>query len=208
LKDKKVITINNGIDSENVFFPRNKIDIKNKFKLEGKKVILAVVPTMSEEIKGGKFIGRIYDELKNENIVFLVVGLNGISIERNDKLIKMGRIENPQNLAELYSAADLFLLLSKKETFSLVTAESLSCGTPVIGFNSGAPIEIAKAGYGKFVEYANVNELVNTIKSFLNNELIFFNQEECHNYIKLNFSQISMYNKFLETYSNFGRFLL
>ena len=55
--------------------------------------------------------------------------------------------------------ADMTLLTSKKETFSMVCAESLSCGTPVVGFQAGAPEQISLPEYSSFVEYGNVDLL-------------------------------------------------
>ena len=49
------------------------------------------------------------------------------------------QVEDQSELAAFYSLADVTLLTSEKETFSMVCAESLCCGTPVVGFQAGAP---------------------------------------------------------------------
>ena len=41
----------------------------------------------------------------------------------------------------------------------MVSAEALACGLPVIGFDSGAPKEVAPEGYGGFVEYGDLDAL-------------------------------------------------
>ena len=41
----------------------------------------------------------------------------------------------------------------------MVSAESLACGTPVIGFDSGAPKEVALPGFGEFVPYSDLDAL-------------------------------------------------
>jgi alpha-1,6-mannosyltransferase len=55
--------------------------------------------------------------------------------------------------AELLASADLVLSLGERETFSLVTLEALSCGTPVLaGGTGGAGELVARAGIGRSVE--------------------------------------------------------
>ena len=49
----------------------------------------------------------------------------------------------------------------------MVTAESLCCGTPVVGFKAGAPEQIAISEYSKFVDYGQLNNLYHAIKSEL-----------------------------------------
>lgn len=73
----------------------------------------------------------------------------------------LGKITDQELLAKYYSMADVTLLTSKKETFSMVTAESLCCGTPVVGFKAGAPEQIAIKEFSEFVEYGDLNSLYN-----------------------------------------------
>ena len=75
----------------------------------------------------------------------------------------MGNIVDQLLLAQYYSMADITLLTSKKETFSMVTAESLCCGTPVVGFEAGAPEQIGLPAYCSFVEYANIDDLYEAV---------------------------------------------
>ena len=41
----------------------------------------------------------------------------------------------------------------------MVSAEALACGLHVIGFDSGAPKEVAPPGYGSFVPYGDLDGL-------------------------------------------------
>lgn len=79
-------------------------------------------------------------------------------------------IQNQSDLAKFYSLADLTVLTSKKETFSMPVAESLCCGTPVAGFCAGGPESIAIPQYSDFVEYGNVELLKESIKKQINAE--------------------------------------
>jgi len=71
----------------------------------------------------------------------------------------MGEIRDPQILALHYCAADLCLVVSKRETFGMTVAEALCCGTPVIGFASGGSESIALPEYTQFVPFGDVDAL-------------------------------------------------
>ena len=45
-------------------------------------------------------------------------------------------------MANYYNLADVFVNLSYEDTFGLVNAEAMSCGTPIISFNSTACGEV------------------------------------------------------------------
>ena len=56
-----------------------------------------------------------------------------------DYVLFLGKQEN---LEELYSVSDLFLLVSEKESFGLVALEAMACGVPCIGTNVGGIPEV------------------------------------------------------------------
>ena len=63
--------------------------------------------------------------------------------------------------------ADITLITSKRETFSMPCAESLCCGTPVVGFMAGGPEQIALGEYSTFVEYGDVDALLKSTEKWL-----------------------------------------
>jgi glycosyltransferase involved in cell wall biosynthesis len=48
-------------------------------------------------------------------------------------------------LAQVYAAADVFVMPSQSETFGLVMLESMACGTPVAAFPVEGPLEVVGA---------------------------------------------------------------
>ena len=70
---------------------------------------------------------------------------------------------NTTELAEFYSLGDVFLNLSESETFGKVSAEAISCGTPLIAFNSTANPEIVPKGAGVVIETTDLKEILSAI---------------------------------------------
>lgn len=194
--DKKNTTVINGIDC-NIFKPCGEAEqVKKELGIPlDKKVIIHVTASFTSEIKGGRYIRQLAEAL-DKDVVIVVVGNREEPVDLPDNIIAVGRVENQQRLAEYYSMADLCVLASRCETFSMPVAESLCCGTPVVGFLAGGPESIAISGYSEFVEYGNIDALKDTVLDFLNKEFDkiavsqtaikkYDKKEMAENYIKL-----------------------
>lgn len=201
LGDKKHRVVLNGLDPD-IFYPHTSNTIKNSFKIESEKIVLYVTPSLRLEkghIKGGWYVLEL--ACRMPEIKFVIIG----SREKYDNLpqniINIGRVENQNKLAEYYSAADVTLLTSKKETFSMVTAESLCCGTPVAGFKAGAPEEITIEEYSRFVDYGDIDALEVAVKHYLETEKpLGISEKAIKKYDKKNMYQgyLSVYKEIME----------
>ena len=168
LKDKNIRVIHNGVDI-NVFKPANSYDLKKKLKISQEyKVALFVAPNVSDKRKGGYWILKVAEELRKQKIIFLMVGGGEKNLSYPENVRYIGPVYNQKELAAYYSLSDIFLLCSERETYSMTCAESLCCGTPVVGFKCGAPETIFKEPYAKFIDYGNVPELCAAITAYLN----------------------------------------
>ena len=85
-------------------------------------------------------------------------------------IIFWGRTNGQKELAELYNRADVTVLTSRRETFSMVTAENLCCGTPIVGFKAGGSESIAIPTYSEFVDQGDLDALCRVVEKFLNIE--------------------------------------
>jgi glycosyltransferase involved in cell wall biosynthesis len=74
-----------------------------------------------------------------------------------------------EQLPEMYSSADLLILPSRFDTFCNVVLESLSCGLPVIAYNTKGPKDIIRNGIDGFL-VNNKQEMSENILSFLNSD--------------------------------------
>lgn len=138
LKNREILTIHNGINV-NVFKPSiTKEAIRKKFSINEDKIVLSVASHITTDLnKGARYIFEIAEEMKKTNIHFLLVGSDDSEIFKKDNITVIPAIRNQNKLAELYSAADVFLICSEKENFPTTCIESQCCGTPVCGFDVG-----------------------------------------------------------------------
>lgn len=166
LIDRTVIF--NGIDF-NKFSPQSSTDsIRSKYFLEGKFIILGVAGVWTER-KGFRDFIELSNILHEEDSMVLV-GLTQRqirSLPRN--IIGVRKTENYQDLAEWYSAANVYLNLSFEETFGLTTAEALSCGTPAVVYNSTACPEIVDKETGFVVNQSDFEGIISAIETVKNN---------------------------------------
>lgn len=201
LKDKKHCVVLNGLDT-NIFKVYDNQYIKDKYNIKDEKVIFHATAFFSDDanhIKGGRFIIELANRLKSENVKILVAGAYKPGIKVPDNLVLLGSVHDQTELARLYSAADITVIASKRETFSMICAESLCCGTPIVGFKAGGPESIAIKEYSKFCEYGNVDELEKITDRFLNQKI---SPNDVSRVSKLAYSGEKMGQDYFETYLN------
>ena len=100
----------------------------------------------------------------SDDIVIVLVGLSKKQISKlPTKIIGIERTESKEELAQLYSLADLFINPSVEETFGLTTVEAMSCGTPVVVYNSTASPELVTTETGFVVEPHDIEGIKRSI---------------------------------------------
>lgn len=175
LADKKIHLIYNGID-QRVFHPMNKIDVRKKLNLPLDKTILMFSAHygIKNYWKGGDYLLEALSKINRENIVFLNVGSSekpDKQIEDSIEWISIPYVEDENTMAEYYAASDLFLYPSLADNCPLVVLEAMASGTPIIAFRTGGvPELITHMETGYVSEYKNVDDFLNGINLFLDNE--------------------------------------
>lgn len=190
LKKYPVKVINNGIDT-GMFYPV-KSDFRKKNKLENKFMLLGVA-TSWDEMKGFSDYLKLANILDSDYKVVLV-GLTKEQIKQlPNNVIGIERTASIKELAQIYTAADLFLNLSYCENYPTVNIEAMACGTPVLTYKTGGSSEIVEEYDGFVVEQGNISAVAETIqllmKKGLKRVLIdkskFDNAQVTNNYLKL-----------------------
>lgn len=139
----------NKIDTS-VFKPTPS-DFRKKYGLEGKKVILGVASTWDERKGLADFLELA--KMLDEQYAIVLVGLSKKQIEEMpEKIMGITRTDSPNELAAIYTAADVFVNPSREETFGMTTVEAKACGTKAIVYKDTACEEIARTMAGEVVE--------------------------------------------------------
>lgn len=161
LKEYPCVVVYNEID-KSIFTPRES-DFRQKYGLEDKKIVLGVATAWSE--RKGLFEFARLSETMDKQYKIVLVGLKESQMASlPDTILKFPCTDNATELAEIYTASDVFLNLSKEETFGLTTLEALSCGTPSIVYKGTACEEVAEK-YGGIAVEQDLDKVIEAIYS-------------------------------------------
>ncbi len=140
LREYPVEVVRNEIDTE-IFRPRPS-DFKAQNGLSGKFMILGVAVGW-EETKGFPDVLALR-KLLDERFVFVLVGLREKQIrELPAGILGITRTVDQIRLAELYTAADVFINPTHQDNYPTVNLEARACGTPVVTYDVGGSPESA-----------------------------------------------------------------
>ena len=162
LKDYPVKVINNGID-HSVFCPRES-DFREKYNIGDKFIVLGVA--FGWGVRKGLDVFIELSRRLDERFQIVIVGTDDkVDKQLPDNIISIHRTNSQTELAEIYTAADVFVNPTREENFPTTHLEALACGTPVIAFNTGGCAEMLDDKCGIVVEKNDVDGLVNKIIS-------------------------------------------
>ena len=99
----------------------------------------------------------------DDNYSIVLVGVNEKQKKKLPKrILAISRTNNAKELAEIYTAADLLLSLSKEETFGLTVLEALACGSFPIVYKGTACEEVVNL-YGGIAVDQSVDAVVDAV---------------------------------------------
>ena len=156
LKDYPVKVIHTGIDLS-VFRPTES-GFRKKYHCEEKFVLLGVAFDWTER-KGLDVFISLAQKLDERYKIVLVGTSEAVDKRLPENIISIHRTQNQQELAEIYTAADLFVNPTREEALGLVNLEALACGTPVLTFRTGGSPECIDETCGCVVDCDDVDAL-------------------------------------------------
>ncbi|MGM9670812.1 MAG: glycosyltransferase [Oscillospiraceae bacterium] len=168
LSGKNHGVILNGVDTR-VFCCRDSAALSERHHVHHRNVIFHVTALFRDlpgDGKGGWYLLRLAERMPST--LFLVAGPCQLQGSVPDNVLMLGEIHDQELLAQYYSLADLTVITSRRETYSMVCAESLCCGTPVVGFRAGAPEMISLQEYSQFVPQGDLDALEHCVCQWLN----------------------------------------
>ena len=162
LKQYPIEVINNGIDL-NVFKPTHS-NFREQYGIPGDKYIVLGVSFAWGYRKGLDCFVEMAEKLGERYQIVLVGTDNEIDKNLPQSIISIHRTQNQKELAEIYSAADVFAMPTREENYPTVNMEAIACGIPVVTFRTGGSPEMLDDKTGKVVEANNIEVTEKAIK--------------------------------------------
>lgn len=192
--------IPNGVD-RSIFYPRQESvhRIREQYGLGDKTVIISVADKWNEGI-GFSDIPKLR-ALLDERFIIIVVG---VTQEQKDFLpegvIGVLHTSSQDELAELYSAADISFTPQTVATFGLVSVESMACGTPAIVYAAAAAEVIS--GNGFVVPARDIQQLSLTLTRFVEEGGKDKYRDSCIQRVAAKYDLRVNYNKYIDLYES------
>lgn len=165
--EKPIECVYNFVDTR-VYYPRDVSTIRPKCITQpNEKLILHI--SNFRAVKRPEDVVRIFAKIQEKVPARLMLVGEGPELSKVVGLVeelnlqsKVTFMGNQDEVAQLISLADLFLLPSSKESFGLVALEAMACGVPTIASNAGGLPEVVEHGVTGFMtDVGNVDEMAN-----------------------------------------------
>lgn len=164
LGNKKVVRIYNGTDTETFSPKKNVSSVREKYRLGNRFVILGCANSWGRS-KGLPDFLKLRERFSEEELAIVLVGLTEKQIqELPEGIVGIRRTGSAEELAELYSAADLFVNPTYEDNFPTVNIEALACGMSVCTYRTGGSPEAVDENTGFVVEQGDVDGIVSAIE--------------------------------------------
>lgn len=159
LKDYPVEVVHNTIDTD-VFRPTPS-NFREHYGLQDKKIVLGVASSWGE--RKGMYDFFKLSELLDISFRIVMIGLSGEQIKKlPSSIIGIERTNSSSQLAEIYTAADVFVNLTYEDNYPTVNLEAQACGTPCITYRTGGSVESVPED--NIVEQGDLNAMVSKIQ--------------------------------------------
>lgn len=129
---KTITRVPFGVDQQ-VFRPGNRIEARKRTGLPEAGVVL--LARADRAFKGTPLVVETARQVaKHFSVTLVLVGETGLAHELRGivNVVEKGWLNKPEQVADLYRAADLVLMPSELESFGMMAAEAMSCGRVVV----------------------------------------------------------------------------
>lgn len=162
-----VRVINNGIDLD--IFKPTAGNFREKYTLQDKKIVLGVASGWGYR-KGLDVFIELSKRLPEDYKIVLVGTDDSVDKKLPPEILSIHRTCDQQELAQIYTAADVFVNPTREENFPTVNLEAIACGTPVVTFDTGGSKEMLNEDIGCFVPMGATDQLAREILRVCNRE--------------------------------------
>ena len=140
---KYPVTVKHNEIDRSVFKPTPS-DFRERYGIGDRFMVLGVASPWTGR-KGLEDFVKLAGELDGSQFAIVLVGLSEKQIGLMPKgVIGLARVDSPQELAGLYSTADVFFNPTREDNYPTVNLEAQACGTPVVTYDVGGCRETVK----------------------------------------------------------------
>ena len=187
--------IYNGIDLN--VFKHIEGDFRERKKIGGKKIILSVAMGLSKR-KGVDHIYKLAEMIDSENEIIVMVGLSKEQISSLPSgIVGIERTNSEKELAEIYSAADVFINPTFEDNYPTTNLEAIACGTPVVTYRTGGSPESVFEGCGEVVNKGDLDAFYKAIKYVLSRGK---NSQRCREVAEKHFDKNKCFQQYIDLY--------
>lgn len=209
-KNNQMICVHNGIDTQRFQHSsllRNKL--RSEFEIENDKVLFIAVGSFNTAKDYPNLLNAFQKIIfQGNNAHLIIVGdgplRSGIEAQINTlKISEQVTLLGVRNdIPELMSAADIFVLSSAWEGFGLVVAEAMACQLPVVATDCGGVKEVV-GGYGILTPPQDSDALAKNMMSLVEmpDELRKVMSLNARDHIIKNYGLNETVNKWIQLYS-------
>lgn len=152
--------------------------LRNSLGLRNKNVLLGVANPWRERKGLNQFVNL--SKMLNDRCVIVLLGLNDDQLnDLPESIIGIGHTDSTEELAALYSMADIYVNLTLEDTFPTTNIEALACGTPVVTYRSGGSAESIDDTCGISVERNSVQGVIAAVDMILSQKGVMYTREDC-----------------------------
>ncbi len=193
IKNRKPIeVVHNGIDIHE-FFPVDVLKARKSMGIDQNKfTILFLAGTGAWERKNSIVIFEALKLIPELDLQVVAIGSVAKFSFDDKRIIKKGAVYSPKALREIYSSADIFCIPSVLDNLPNTVIESLLCGTPVLGADSGGiPEMIIENETGWLFNPYSAESLADKIKELYRKDMTNM-QNNCRDSVQKKFNEESM----------------
>lgn len=167
LHPKKSFIIHNSVNYER-FRICDKTYLRELFHIAQENLVFSFCANeIDDERKGLSELIRALEMMDNDHFTLLCVGSGRLPVKPSFHVICMGKIDNEDVMAALYSCSDRFVMPSYQEAFAQTPLEAMACGVPVVAFPCSGTEELINDDNGVRCEAFTVDSLSQGIKESL-----------------------------------------
>lgn len=188
--------INNGIDLE--LFKYRESGFREKHDIVDKKIILGVAFDWGIR-KGLDVFVELAQRLDDTYQIVLVGTDPATESSLPPSILSIARTQNQQELAEIYSSANVFVNPTREDNFPTVNIEALACGTPVITFETGGSPEALDESCGIVVPCDDISAMEMAVRHVCEDGML--RRDSCEKRARC-FDMNRKFQEYIEIYSD------